>query len=210
MRTSKRSSLIHLIYFSRAQLSADPAARLRQINEIARHAQKKNEFSVITSLLIVDQGYFIQILEGERMSVQDTFQRISADSRHRDVHIVEWREIAKREFVTSFAYVLRTPTNDALFQKANLAPMLQRGTPKSSTIHALARLSRPTRWPSRVSTICSSKCRRSPRRPVMKPNPLADPDERSTPDPDRRRPGQTRPPGDRVDEPASASRRSRA
>ncbi len=80
MRTSKRSSLIHLIYFSRAQLSADPAARLRQINEIARHAQKKNEFSVITSLLIVDQGYFIQILEGERMSVQDTFQRIGGDS----------------------------------------------------------------------------------------------------------------------------------
>ncbi|QRE73055.1 BLUF domain-containing protein [Methylobacterium aquaticum] len=138
MRPSKRSSLIHLIYFSRAQLSAEPKERARQVNDIARHAQKKNEFSVITSLLIVDQGYFIQILEGERMSVQDTFQRISGDIRHRDVHIVEWREIAKREFVTSFAYVLRTAANDALFQKANLAPMLQRGTPKASTIHALA------------------------------------------------------------------------
>ncbi|KMO36186.1 BLUF domain-containing protein [Methylobacterium aquaticum] len=138
MRPSKRSSLIHLIYFSRAQLSAEPQERARQVNDIARHAQKKNEFSVITSLLIVDQGYFIQILEGERMSVQETFQRISGDIRHRDVHIVEWREIAKREFVTSFAYVLRTQTNDILFQKANLAPMLQRGTPKASTIHSLA------------------------------------------------------------------------
>ena len=134
----KRTSLVHLIYFSRLALSSEPQLRTSQIGDITRQAQKKNEFSVITSLLIVDQGYFIQILEGERMSVQDTFQRISADSRHRDVHIVEWREIAKREFVTSFAYVLRTATNDALFQKANLAPMLQRGTPKSSTIHALA------------------------------------------------------------------------
>jgi len=138
MRTSKRSSLIHLIYFSRAQLSAEPVVRMQQINDIARHAQKKNEFSVITSLLIVDQGYFIQILEGERMSVQETFQRISGDSRHRDVHIVEWREIAKREFVTSFATALRTPTNDPLFLKANLGPMLQRGTPKASTVYALA------------------------------------------------------------------------
>ncbi|KMO43617.1 blue light sensor protein [Methylobacterium tarhaniae] len=138
MRTSKRSSLIHLIYFSRVALSAEPLERARQINDIARHAQKKNEFSVITSLLIVDQGYFIQILEGERMSVQETFQRISADPRHRDVHIVEWREITKREFVTSFAAAPRTPANDALFQKANLGPMLQRGTPKASTIYALA------------------------------------------------------------------------
>ncbi len=49
MRPSKRSSLIHLIYFSRAQLSAEPQERARQVNDIARHAQKKNEFSVITS-----------------------------------------------------------------------------------------------------------------------------------------------------------------
>ncbi|TGE00037.1 BLUF domain-containing protein [Methylobacterium nonmethylotrophicum] len=138
MRASKRSSLIHLIYFSRSQLSAEPPVRARQIAEIARHAQKKNEFSVITSLLIVDQGYFIQILEGERLSVQETFQRISTDVRHRDVHIVEWREITKREFVTSFATALRAPSNEALFQRANLGPMLQRGTPKASTVYGLA------------------------------------------------------------------------
>ena len=34
--------------------------------------------------------------------------------------------------------VPRTPSNDALFQKANLGPMLQRGTPKASTIYSLA------------------------------------------------------------------------
>lgn len=138
MRPSKRSSLIHLIYFSRAQLSAEPKERARQVNDIARHAQKKNEFSVITSLLIVDQGYFIQILEGERMSVQDTFQRISGDIRHRDVHIVEWREIAKREFVTSFTTVSRNTANEPHFAKSGLLPMLQRGTPKGSVIHGLA------------------------------------------------------------------------
>ncbi|GJD49618.1 hypothetical protein OPKNFCMD_2351 [Methylobacterium crusticola] len=136
---NKRNSLIHLIYFSRVVLTADPAGRVRQVNDIARQAQKKNEFSVITSFLILEQNHFLQVLEGERMSVQDTFARISNDPRHRDVHIIEWREITKREFVTSFTTATRTPANEGLFQKANLSPMLQRGTPKAAAVYALAR-----------------------------------------------------------------------
>ena len=51
--------------------------------------------------------------------------------------ISEWREITKREFVHSFKSAQRTPNNDTLFAKANLLPMLQRGTPKASAIHGL-------------------------------------------------------------------------
>ncbi|ACA18532.1 BLUF domain protein [Methylobacterium sp. 4-46] len=136
---SKRNNLIHLIYFSRALLSAEPGTRARELGEIARHAQKRNEFSVITSFLLLEQGYFIQVLEGERQSVQDTFARIANDRRHRDVQIIEWREIVKREFFTSFNIVQRNAANDALFQKANILPMLQRGTPKAGIVHNLAR-----------------------------------------------------------------------
>ncbi|MGY2052196.1 BLUF domain-containing protein [Methylobacterium sp. JK268] len=136
---SKRNNLIHLIYFSRALLSAEPAARARELGEIARHAQKRNEFSVITSFLLYEQGYFLQVLEGERNSVQDTFTRIGNDRRHRDVQIIEWREVAKREFFTSFNVVQRNANNEALFQKANILPMLQRGTPKAPIVHSLAR-----------------------------------------------------------------------
>ncbi len=158
MRPSKRSSLIHLIYFSRAQLSAEPQERARQVNDIARHAQKKNEFSVITSLLIVDQGYFIQILEGERMSVQETFQRISGDIRHRDVHIVEWREIAKREFVTSFAYVLahRDPTTSCS-RRPTWRRCSSAGPRRRARSTPSPRLCKPTPWPSRASTTSSSR-----------------------------------------------------
>jgi hypothetical protein len=93
---------------------------------------------VITSFLVVEQNFAAQVIEGERMSVNDTFGRISADSRHREVQIVEWREIVKREFVNSFATCVRNTANDALFQKANLLPMFQRGTPRATTIHALS------------------------------------------------------------------------
>lgn len=135
---SKRTTLVHLIYFSRLNLAADAPTRARQLGEITRQAQKKNEFSVITSFLVVEQNFAAQIIEGERMQVSDTFGRISNDTRHRDVQIVEWREIVKREFVNSFATGVRGPANDAVFQKANLMPMLLRGTPKGVGIHALA------------------------------------------------------------------------
>ncbi|MET0423658.1 MAG: BLUF domain-containing protein [Actinoplanes sp.] len=134
---AKRTSLVHIIYFSRLNLSADPAKRSEQIGEIGRVAQKKNEFSVITSFLIIEGNFACQVIEGERSSVHETFDRVSADQRHRDVQINEWREIAKREFVHSFKSAQRTAANDSLFAKANLLPMLQRGTPKATAIHAL-------------------------------------------------------------------------
>jgi len=135
---AKRTSLVHLIYFSRLNLAADAPTRTRQLGEITRQAQKKNEFSVITSFLIVEQNFAAQIIEGERASVSDTFNRIGNDTRHRDVQIVEWREIVKREFVNSFSTGVRGPANDSVFVKANLLPMFQRGTPKGAGIHALA------------------------------------------------------------------------
>ena len=135
---AKRTSLVHLIYFSRLNLAADAPTRARQLGEITRQAQKKNEFSVITSFLIVEQNFAAQIIEGERASVSDTFNRIGNDTRHRDVQLVEWREIVKREFVNSFSTGVRGPANDAVFVKANLMPMFQRGTPKATGIHALA------------------------------------------------------------------------
>jgi len=134
---AKRTSLVHIIYFSRLNLSSDAAKRSEQIGDIGRIAQKKNEFAVITSFLVIEGNFACQVIEGERSSVHETFDRVSADSRHRDVQISEWREIAKREFVHSFKSAQRTPGNETLFAKANLLPMLQRGTPKASAIHGL-------------------------------------------------------------------------
>lgn len=135
---AKRTSLVHIIYFSRLTLSSDQAKRSAQIDDITRVAQKKNEFSVITSFLLIEGAFAAQVIEGERNSVQETFSRINADQRHRDVQICEWREIAKREFVHSFKCSQRVAGNDGLFAKANLLPMFQRGTPKPSAILSLA------------------------------------------------------------------------
>jgi hypothetical protein len=135
---AKRTSLVHLIYFSRLNLSSDPQLRVNQLGDITRQAQKKNEFSVITSFLIIEHNFAAQVIEGERMSIHETFNRIAEDQRHRDVQICEWREITKREFVHSFKTGLRSAATETLFNKANLLPTLQRGTPKAAAIHGLA------------------------------------------------------------------------
>lgn len=134
----KRTSLVHLIYFSRLSLSSEPQLRSSQIGDITRQAQKKNEFSVITSFLMIDQNFAAQIIEGERTLVHETFNRIAEDQRHRDVQICEWREIPKREFVNSFKVVIRGGAGEPHFAKANLMPAFQRGTPKASAILSLA------------------------------------------------------------------------
>lgn len=135
---AKRTSLVHLIYFSRLALSSEPQLRASQLGDITRQAQKKNEFSVITSFMVVEQNFAAQVIEGERMQIHDTFSRIAEDPRHRDVQICEWREVAKREFVTSFTIAARSSATETHFAKANLLPSFQRGTPKASAIHALA------------------------------------------------------------------------
>lgn len=134
----KRTSLVHLIYFSRLALSSEPQLRTSQIGDITRQAQKMNEFSVITSFLMIDQNFAAQVIEGERNLVHETFNRITEDQRHRDVLICEWREIPKREFVNSFKVVVRGPASEPHFAKANLMPAFQRGTPKASAILGLA------------------------------------------------------------------------
>lgn len=135
---NKRASLIHLIYFSRSALVGDAAMKVHQLGEIGRQAQKKNEFAVITSFLIMEQNFFMQVLEGERTSVQETYNRITADPRHRDAQIVEWREIPRRQFVTSFTTGIRDAASEAHFHRANLGAMLLRGTPKATVISGLA------------------------------------------------------------------------
>lgn len=133
-----KDNLCHLIYFSRNTLPGNATARANQLAQIVRAGQKKNEFSVITSFLISERDWFMQVVEGERMAVYETFQRISTDSRHRDVRISEWREIPRRDFILSLGSAVRGPDNEAIFAKYNVSEALDRGTPKPSLIRGLA------------------------------------------------------------------------
>lgn len=59
-----------------------------QVMEIVDEAISFNRRSDITGCLVFDQGYFIQILEGEKDAVVDLYQKIKKDDRHQQPEIL--------------------------------------------------------------------------------------------------------------------------
>ncbi|TVR09743.1 MAG: BLUF domain-containing protein [Salinarimonadaceae bacterium] len=127
-----RSSHSRIIYFSRSALDKDPDARLEQETQLVRTSRRQNEFALITSILAHDKGWFLQMLEGDRDSLNQTFARISGDSRHKDVRIVEWRESPRRELLPSLELISREAGMGDIFDKYGVEEVLQRGTPTAA------------------------------------------------------------------------------
>lgn len=73
-----------LIYRSR---SAGPFDRA-EIGRILATARRINAENGVTGLLLYSDESFVQVLEGEEGAVHETFARIRADPRHRDVTLL--------------------------------------------------------------------------------------------------------------------------
>ncbi len=135
---SSRTTLSRIVYRSLAKINMSAPEGNAQLLSIVRTSQKRNEFSVITSVLLFDKTYFVQVLEGDKPAVHETFQRITTDDRHKDVEIIEWRDINRRDFVSSLAMFARGPENEAQFAKFGFAEMLHRKRIKVGAVHGLA------------------------------------------------------------------------
>lgn len=129
-----RSSHSRIIYFSRSALDKSPEAREEQESQLVRSSRRQNEFALITSILAHDKGWFLQMLEGDRDSLNQTFARISADNRHKDVRIVEWREVPRRELLPSLELISRDSGMADLFDRFGVDETLQRGTPTATLL----------------------------------------------------------------------------
>lgn len=67
-----------LAYVSRAA----PHIGMRDCYDIIRVAHNRNSQFGLTGALLFLDGYFIQVLEGDRCRMQERFQVIAADPRH--------------------------------------------------------------------------------------------------------------------------------
>ena len=56
-------------------------------------SQRNNSRDGITGFLIFDKTWFVQILEGEKLKVTDTYNRIARDSRHSSATIMNVRDV---------------------------------------------------------------------------------------------------------------------
>jgi len=69
-----------------------------ELKDILKASHRNNTRDGITGLLLYGDGNFIQLLEGERVIVQRSFERISADTRHESVTIIDSGELSERNF----------------------------------------------------------------------------------------------------------------
>lgn len=130
-----RSSLSRIIYYSRSNLEREPGLLREQEQQLIRQCRRQNEFALITSILVHDRGYFCQMMEGDREALNQTFRKISSDNRHKDVRIVEWREIPRRELLPSFELIERNLMTQEILERFDIDGELARGTPKPSHLH---------------------------------------------------------------------------
>jgi hypothetical protein len=86
--------LIRLLYASRLAQSAGADA----IDAIMQQSRRHNPELGITGVLCHGGDMFMQVLEGGRAPVNKLYNRIVRDTRHQDVTLLHYEEIAERSF----------------------------------------------------------------------------------------------------------------
>ncbi len=69
-----------------------------ELAAIFRHARSTNKAAEITGALLITDHYFAQVLEGPEHAVEDLYRRISADTRHENLTVLETSTVARRVF----------------------------------------------------------------------------------------------------------------
>jgi Sensors of blue-light using FAD len=107
--------LIRLTYFSRNRLT--PSHDTGGIDEILATSNVNNLRNNITGVLIHDQRWFAQVLEGTERVISLTFERILRDRRHSDVTLVAMTPVMQRRY-PAFAMrgIAHSEDNDDLFR----------------------------------------------------------------------------------------------
>ena len=86
--------LVRLLYASRAA----KALNAKTVAAILVECQNNNPARGITGVLCYSDAIFLQVLEGGRAAVCETFNAIVRDARHEQVTLLQFEEISERRF----------------------------------------------------------------------------------------------------------------
>ncbi|WP_050630800.1 BLUF domain-containing protein [Bradyrhizobium viridifuturi] len=87
-----------LIYVSRSNSNVHDSSASEIIRSILAQSRAKNARLGVTGALLFSQGYFCQVLEGERAAVEEIFGAIESDPRHRNITLLTFRPSTPRRF----------------------------------------------------------------------------------------------------------------
>lgn len=86
--------LIHIIYSSTETRVLDRDS----LHSILDTARRRNRELEVTGILLHSERSFLQVIEGEESVINDLFNRIRADERHRNITLIIRESIAARSF----------------------------------------------------------------------------------------------------------------
>ena len=94
MSNLKVTQLCRLYYASTATQEYLP----HDIGNILKSCKTVNPSLDVTGMLFFGEGYFLQCLEGSRENINFLYRKITRDPRHKDVELLEFKEISERYF----------------------------------------------------------------------------------------------------------------
>jgi hypothetical protein len=86
--------MYYIIYLSAA---VKPPAET-ELLDILTASRRNNSQKGLTGVLLYGDGRFIQFIEGDKADVQDAFEKISNDSRHKAITLITSDETDHRNF----------------------------------------------------------------------------------------------------------------
>ncbi len=87
-----------LTYSSRIEMSPVERLRRTEIEKILASARRNNLKNDVTGALLVTDRGFVQVLEGGKAAIEETFTRIKADPRHSNITVLASEPVAERGF----------------------------------------------------------------------------------------------------------------
>ncbi len=81
--------------------------------DILTVSRKNNSAKNLTGMLLYGEGTFVQVLEGEPEVIQQTYDAICKDTRHKDLIVITINDIDKRNF-PDWSMGFRTINHDIL------------------------------------------------------------------------------------------------
>jgi hypothetical protein len=128
-----------LVYFSRNRMQGDDRAQLTNLREILSVSQRNNARDGVTGYLIFDKAWFVQILEGERAMVTQTYTRIARDGRHGAATIMNTRDVAERAYPEwTMGGIMRSLDVQEIYLQHGIGGPLDPTRMKADAIFALA------------------------------------------------------------------------
>lgn len=86
--------LVAKTYLSQSKLDWTDEA----INELLERSKRNNATRKITGAMIYANGYFMQLIEGPQIAVDELYSAIEADPRHEVLSLIHNQEIKDRHF----------------------------------------------------------------------------------------------------------------